>query len=131
MTPLQVHNLTKTFTTRKWPFGTESTVTVVDNLSFEIRSGEIVGLLGVNGAGKTTTIQMLMGTLTPSSGIIKYFGHDFKSEGPQALTRVTHASGYDKLPANLTVWDNLDIFGRLYSMNTIDRHERINSLLSF
>lgn len=132
MIPLEVHNLTKIFTTRaRWPFGTKNTFKAVDNLSFNIHPGEIVGLLGINGAGKTTTIQMLMGTLTPSKGTIKYFGQDFEKTGPQALTHVTHASGYDKLPANLTVWDNLDIFGRLYLMDTRERHKRIESLLAF
>ncbi len=130
MIPLDIENLTKTFTTRKGFFGTKNTFTAVDNLSCQIKKGEIVGLLGVNGAGKTTTIQMLTGTLTPSKGNITYFGQDFLKKGPQALSFVTHASGYDKLPANLSVWDNLDIYGRLYNMPVKERHERIKSLLS-
>ena len=64
---LEVKNLTKVFGRRK-------PVIAVDNISFKIHEGEIVGLLGPNGAGKTTTIQMLLGTTSKSSGEIKYFG---------------------------------------------------------
>ena len=49
----------------------------VDEISFDLQPGEILGLLGPNGSGKTTTIQMLLGTLTPTGGSIHYFGQDF------------------------------------------------------
>mgnify|MGYP001619931965 CR=1 FL=1 len=52
--------------------------TAVDNLSFELKQGEILGLLGANGAGKTTTINMLTGLTLPDGGRIEYFGKDFK-----------------------------------------------------
>ena len=48
----------------------------VDDISFDIKPGEILGLLGPNGAGKTTTIQMLLGVVTPTSGSIQMFGLD-------------------------------------------------------
>ena len=67
---LSVQHLTKVFKGKK-PF------TAVDNMSFELRRGEILGLLGPNGAGKTTTIQMLLSTLASTSGSIAYFGQDF------------------------------------------------------
>ncbi len=131
MIPLRVSNLTKVFTTGSWLFGKRSTIPAVQGISFAINEGEIVGLLGTNGAGKTTTIQMLLGTLLPTSGQIHYFGKDFDREGPSALQHVTHASGYDKLPPNLTVGDNLDIIGRLYSMPYEERSKRIKELLAF
>jgi len=59
---LKVKNLTKSF----------GDFTAVDGVSFELKKGEILGLLGPNGAGKTTTIQMLLGTLKPTSGQIEY-----------------------------------------------------------
>ena len=54
--------------------------TAVDNISFQVAEGEILGFLGPNGAGKTTTIQMLLGVMTPTSGAIYYFGTSQSSE---------------------------------------------------
>lgn len=56
---LKVENLTKSFTTGFWPFMKKQTFTAVDDISFQLKEGEILGFLGPNGAGKTTTIQML------------------------------------------------------------------------
>ena len=61
---VEASNLTKVF----------DGFTAVDNISFQLYPGEIVGLLGPNGAGKTTTLQMLLGTLTPTSGSIRILG---------------------------------------------------------
>lgn len=130
MIPLRVSHLAKTFVAQKWFLSEKSFIDVVKDISFEVQEKEIVGLLGTNGAGKTTTIQMLLGALTPSAGTIEYFGRDFSIEGPQALQNVTHASGYDKLPANLTVGDNLDILGRFYGLSSYERSTRIKELLS-
>jgi ABC-2 type transport system ATP-binding protein len=71
---LHVDRLTKTF-----PPSTRgvSPFVAVNGISFDLYEGEILGVLGANGAGKTTTIQMLLSTLTPTSGVIEYFGKDF------------------------------------------------------
>lgn len=130
MTILSVHNLTKTFTSGIWPF-TQRSYTAVNAISFELKGGEIVGLLGPNGAGKTTTIQMLLGTLTPSDGHIAYFDHDFATHRIALLHKVGYASGYDRLPARLTVSENLDIVGRIYGIPEPRRSERIRELLTF
>ncbi len=114
---LKVDNLTKTFTSGWWPFKTPSTYPAVNNISFQMRKGEILGFLGPNGAGKTTTIQMLLGTLTPSTGSISYFGADFAGNRIASLKRIGYASGYDKLPSQLTVLENLHIVGRIYGMS--------------
>jgi len=105
--------------------------TVAREVSVEVKQGEIVGLLGPNGAGKTTTIQMLLGTLTPTSGSIAYFGEDFAESRIAALKRVGYASGYDKLPARLTVTENLDIVGRIYGLTYSVRMQQIEKLLKF
>jgi len=115
MSVLSVINLTKTFTSGYWPFN-KKIYTAVNNISFQLTSGEILGFLGPNGAGKTTTIQMLLGTLTPTSGEITYFGQNFTHHRIAALKRVGYASGYDKLPARLTVIENLDIIARIYGL---------------
>jgi ABC-2 type transport system ATP-binding protein len=85
----------------------------VDGVSFEMDQGEILGLLGPNGAGKTTTIQMLIGTLTYTSGSIFYFGQDFCEHRKAIMQRVSFASTYVSLPWLLTIEQNLKVFGRL------------------
>lgn len=101
----------------------------VDGISFELKEGEILGLLGPNGSGKTTTIQMLLGTLAITSGSIYYFGKDFSKHRSNILQHVTFASTYTSLPFVLTVEENLKFFGRLYGMNVDSIQNKINPLL--
>lgn len=101
----------------------------VNNISFQLAPGEILGLLGANGAGKTTTIQMLISTLTYTSGSIFYFGKDFLKHRSEVLQKVVFASTYVSLPWNLTIHQNLDIFGRLYGLSKKDINARIDPLL--
>jgi len=103
---LEVKNLTKCF----------GNFTAVDNVSFGIRTGEIVGLLGPNGAGKTTTIQMLLDLTTPTSGNITYFDMLLKKEREKILKRINHTSGLSRLPWKLSVWENLNIYGYIYEV---------------
>jgi ABC-2 type transport system ATP-binding protein len=105
-------------------------VTAVDRLSFSLGRGEILGLLGPNGAGKTTTIQMLLSVLAPTSGQIAYFGKPLESARALILGQVGFASAYSRLPARLTVAENLDVFGRLYNLPARQRKERSHELLS-
>ncbi len=130
MVVLNVSNLTKTFRSGFWPFALQKH-TVVNDISFQLQKGEILGFLGPNGAGKTTTIQMLLGTLTPSSGAITYFGQNFASHRIAALKKIGYASGYDRLPALLTVSENLDVIGRIYGITQSRRRQQIERLLRF
>ena len=91
----------------------------VDGISFEVRSKEIVGLLGPNGAGKTTTISMILGVLEPTAGEIRIEGVDLSSHRSQALERTNFAAVYTPLPGNLTVEQNLRIFGLLYGVRKL------------
>lgn len=129
MSILTVTNLTKQFQTKTWPWQQPQTHTAVSQISFALQPGEILGFLGPNGAGKTTTIQMLLGTLTPSSGTISYFGQDFAQHRIAALRRIGYVSGYDRLPARLTVSENLDIIGRIYNLPAAQRAQQIDKLL--
>lgn len=131
MPVLSVTNLTKTFTSGLWPFKSPQTYTAVDNISFQLKQNEILGFLGPNGAGKTTTIQMLLGTLIPSSGSISYFGTDFAQHRIAVLKKIGYASGYDRLPAPLSVIENLDIVGRIYGITQSTRSQQIENLLKF
>jgi len=131
MPVLTVKNLTKTFNSGLWPFETPHAYTAVNDISFQLKGGEILGFLGPNGAGKTTTIQMLLGILTPTSGSINYFGANFADDPTGALQKIGFASGYDKLPPRLTVLDNLDIVGRIYNIGEPNRSQQIEELLQF
>jgi len=130
MTVLTVDNLTKIYYAGFWPFKRSQSL-IVNDISFSLNKGEILGFLGPNGAGKTTTIQMLLGTLTPTGGTITYFGNDFSKHRVTSLKRIGYASGFDKLPARLTVIENLDIIGRIYGIRQPERRERIEELLQF
>ncbi|CAM0117424.1 ABC transporter ATP-binding protein [Rhabdochlamydiaceae symbiont of Dictyostelium giganteum] len=104
-------------------------MTAVDSISFHLGKGEILGLLGCNGAGKTTTIQMLLGTLTYSSGSIQYFGKEFSKHRTEVLQHITFASTYANLPWKLTIEQNLNVFGRLYSLSNAQIKKRRDPLL--
>lgn len=131
MSVLSVRNLSKSFTSGFWPFTKQITYKIVRDISFELHQGEILGFLGPNGAGKTTTIQMLLGSMTPTAGSIHYFGIPFTyTNRIKILKKIGYASGYEKLPARLTVWENLDIVGRIYGIPTKERAARIETLLA-
>jgi len=102
--------------------------TAVDGVSFTVRAGEIVGLLGPNGAGKTTTINMVLGVLEPTSGSIRIEGLDLRTRRSEALMRTGFAAVYAPLPGNLTVYQNLRIFGLFYEVP--DLKERIRESLA-
>lgn len=101
----------------------------VDEISFHMNEGEILGLLGPNGSGKTTTIQMLLGTLASTSGSIVYFGKDFSLHRSEILQRVTFASTYTSLPWLLTLAENLQVFGLLYGLNKKESNLAFDPLL--
>jgi ABC-2 type transport system ATP-binding protein len=99
----------------------------VDGISFEVGRNEIVGLLGPNGAGKTTTINMVLGVLAPSAGRIVIEGVDIADDRAQALEYTNFAAVYAPLPGNLTVYQNLRVFGMMYAVKPL--RERIEALL--
>ncbi len=115
---VEVRKLTKRF----------ERVTAVNEISFEIYQGEILGMLGPNGAGKTTTIQMLLGVTTPTSGEIRILGLDLNRRREEILGQVNFSSSYVSLPQSLTVWENLRVFAQLYHVKNY--REKIDHLLS-
>jgi len=102
-------------------------VVAADDVSFNVGRQEIVGLLGPNGAGKTTIISMLLGVLTPDAGTITIDGIDLAAQRSQALQHANFAAVYAPLPGNLTVIQNLRIFGMLYGIKNLSA--RIDDLL--
>lgn len=125
---LEVKGLTKEFL-NKYFLSSRHSYRAVNNISFDMKKGEILGFLGHNGAGKTTTIQMLLGTLIPTYGTIHYFKKDFHENQYEILKRVGYASGYDRMHPRLTVFENLDIVGRVYGLSKNIRFNRIIELL--
>jgi ABC-2 type transport system ATP-binding protein len=108
---VEIRNLTKRF----------NDFTAVDNISFDIKEGEILGLLGPNGAGKTTTIHMLLGLITPTIGSIHMFGLDLAKHRETILRQVNFSSTYISMPFSLTVEENLKVIARLYELKDIQR----------
>jgi ABC-2 type transport system ATP-binding protein len=100
----------------------------VDDISFKVARNEIVGLLGPNGAGKTTTINMVLGVLEPTSGSIQIEEIDVARQRSKALERTNFAAVYAPLPGNLTVYQNLRVFGLIYGVKNLSG--RIESLLT-
>lgn len=114
---VEARNLTKVF----------DGFVAVDNISFYLYPGEIVGLLGSNGAGKTTTLQMMLGTLTPTSGDVRIFSLDIKRNREEILGRINFSSAYTSMPLSLTVWENLRVFAMLYGVK--DYRARIGEVM--
>ena len=103
-------------------------ILAVDGISFAVHRGEIVGLLGPNGAGKTTTIDMVLGVLRPDAGTVRIEGVDVAENRSQALAHTNFAAVYTPLPGNLTVFQNLHVFGLLYKVKNLP--DRIRELLA-
>ncbi len=91
----------------------------VDDISFHVAQNEIVGLLGPNGAGKTTTISMILGVLEPTCGRISITGIDLARRRKAALQKANFSAVYAPLPGNLTVFENLRVFGLIYSVRNL------------
>jgi ABC-2 type transport system ATP-binding protein len=102
-------------------------VTAVEEVSFRVARGEIVGLLGPNGAGKTTLIDMVLGVLEPTAGAIRIGGLDVRTHRSRAVERTSFAAAYAPLPGNLTVRQNLRVFGLMYGVR--DLSARIDALI--
>ena len=116
---IQIKNLNKTY----------NNVSAVQNISFKINKGSIIGLLGPNGCGKTTTIGMMLGLIKPSSGSVFINGLNIENESNRTkiLEKVNFISPYVELPKKLTVEENLLIYGKLYGVSNLK--EKIINLM--
>ncbi len=103
---LEVKNLKKSF----------GDFVAIEDISFDLKEGEILGFLGPNGAGKSTTIFCLLGLISPDSGTINIFGKDLHKKRSEVLQHVNYASAEFNLPWNLTIWESLFVFSKLYSV---------------
>src|SRR3989344_2380112 len=103
---LEVKNLRKSF----------DNFVAVDNVSFSVAEGEILGLLGPNGAGKSTTIDCLLGVVEKDSGEIKIFGKDLAKHRTEVMKNVNYCSAEYVLPWNLTLFENLLVYTYFYEV---------------
>ena len=107
---IDVHHLTKLYGTFK----------AVDDLSFRVASGEIVGLIGPNGAGKTSTLRCIVGIQAPSLGAIGVGGHDIVSDPVEAKRRLAFMADEPQLFEYLTVMEHLRLTARLYQVPDVE-----------
>ena len=105
-TVIKVENLTKRF----------GNFTAVDNISFEVKRGEIFGFLGANGAGKTTAMRMLCGLSIPTEGKGTVAGYDIFKQPELIKKSIGYMSQKFSMYEDLKVWENLELFGGIYGM---------------
>ena len=118
---IQTTNLTKIF----------GSVTAVNRLNFEVKSGEIYGLVGPDASGKTTTLRMLCGILPPDGGEANVAGCDIRQDPESLKEKVGYLPQRFGLYGDLTVLENIDFYADLYEVPRKRRRERIERLLGF
>ena len=120
---VSVRGLTKVFK----DFWNRPKARAVDNVDFEVRRGEVFGLLGPNGSGKSTTVKLLLGLLYPTKGHIEVFGHSPRHVPTKA--RIGYLPEESYLYRYLNSRETLDFFGNLFHLNHAERKNRSEQLL--
>jgi len=116
---IEVRELTRRF----------GTFTAVDAISFDVAAGEVFGFLGANGAGKTTAIRMLIGLLAPSGGSASVAGFDVATQAEQVKRNIGYMSQRFSLYEDLTVRENITLYGGIYGLSDAAIAERMASLV--
>jgi len=120
---VSVRGLTKVFK----DFWNRPKARAVDNVDFEVRRGEVFGLLGPNGSGKSTTVKLLLGLLNPTKGHIEVFGHSPRHV--QTKSRIGYLPEESYLYRYLNSRETLDFFGNLFHLSKGERNNRAEQLL--
>ena len=119
---IEVHDLTRRF----------GKFTAVNSITFSVAEGEVFGFLGANGAGKTTAIKMLIGLLAPTSGKAMVAGFDVLTEPEKVRSRIGYMSQRFSLYEDLTVNENIELYGGIYGLTDdqiAERSERLKDTL--
>ncbi len=103
--------------------------TAVDSISFSVAQGEVFGFLGANGAGKTTAIKMLIGLLAPTSGSANVAGYDVMRDSEKVRSRIGYMSQRFSLYEDLTVNENISLYGGIYGLSDKEILDRRHALL--
>lgn len=119
-TVIKVENLTKRF----------GNFTAVDNISFEVKRGEIFGFLGANGAGKTTAMRMLCGLSIPTEGKGTVAGYDIYAQPEMVKKNIGYMSQKFSMYEDLKVWENIELFGGIYGMSDEDIKIKTDELMA-
>ncbi len=119
MAVIATDKLTKTF----------GAFTAVNAITFSVEQGEIFGFLGANGAGKTTALKMLTGLLTPTSGSAAVAGFDVWKQPEQVKRRIGYMSQKFSLYEDLTVRENIRLYGGIYGLKSADIQFKTANLL--
>lgn len=104
--------------------------TAVDNISFEVKKGEIFGFLGANGAGKTTAMRMLCALSRPTSGCGSVAGYDIATQAEKVKRSIGYMSQRFSLYNELKVWENIRLFAGIYGMKTAQINAKMDELLT-
>jgi len=102
----------------------------VDSITLDVREGEVFGFLGANGAGKTTAIRMLTGLLSPTSGTASVAGFDISREPERVKRSIGYMSQRFSLYEDLTVRENIQLYGGIYDLSNRDIRERTDRLVA-
>jgi ABC-2 type transport system ATP-binding protein len=119
-TAIEARDLTRTF----------GAFTAVDHINFDVRAGEVFGFLGANGAGKTTAIRMLTGLLAPSAGQATVAGFDVARESEAVKRSIGYMSQRFSLYDDLTVRENIRLYGGIYDLTDAEIRDRTRSMLA-
>ena len=103
--------------------------TAVDAISFDVAAGEVFGFLGANGAGKTTAIRMLIGLLAPTSGSARVAGFDVATQAEEVKRHIGYMSQRFSLYEDLTVRENITLYGGIYGLSDRAIDERTAALV--
>src|SRR5262245_56472836 len=104
--------------------------TAVDRITFDVHGGEVFGFLGANGAGKTTAIRMLTGLLAPTSGQATIAGYDVYREAEKIKRAIGYMSQRFSLYEDLTVRENIQLYGGIYDLADRQIQDRTSRMLS-
>ena len=102
----------------------------MDRITFDVRAGEVFGFLGANGAGKTTAIKMLIGLLAPSDGEAHVAGFDVRTQRDEIRRSIGYMSQRFSLYADLTVRENIQLYGGIYGLTNDEIASRTETLLA-
>jgi len=126
---IKVQNLSKVFYNKKSKINEEREIWALDDITFDVKGGEIFGLLGPNGAGKTTTIRCIAGILKPHSGVILINGEPLKNQENSMRSKMGFLTENHGNYEYLTVLDNLRFFGSFYNIDINTLNDRIDLVL--